>query len=85
MINNKKIELVQSIQALSLEITNESDIDIFYDYSSHVKVFIIKVILNGWNDIEYETDLYKTVYLDWDCEKELCEILQFLKTIKGEL
>ncbi len=85
MINNKKIELVQSIQALSLEITNKSDIDIFYDYSSHVKAFIIKVILNGWNNEAYETDLYKTVYLKWDCEKELEEILEFLKTIKGEL
>lgn len=85
MINNKKIELVQSIQALSLEIANNSDIDIFYDFSSHVKVFIIKVILNGWNNGEYETDLYKTVYLDWNCEKELYEILEFLKTIKEEL
>jgi hypothetical protein len=85
MINNKKIELVTSIQALALEITNKSDIDIFYDYSSHVKAFIIKIILNGWNNVEYESDLYKTIYLDWDCEKDLEEVLNYLKLIKEEI
>lgn len=86
MINNKIIELVQSIQALALNITNNSDIDIFYHYFCHVKAFEIKVVLNGWNHKgDYETDLYKTIYLDWDCEKELFEILEYLKLIKEEL
>ena len=86
MINNKKIELVTSIQALALEITNKSDIDIFLDFASHVKYFSVKVVLNGWNhNGDYETDLYKTLYLDWDCEDELQEILNYLKLIKGEI
>ena len=86
MINNKKIALVTAITGLTLEITSNSDIDIFIDFGSHVKYFSIKVVLNGWNNNgDYETDLYKTLYLDWDCEKELQEILDYLELIKGEM
>ena len=86
MINNKKIALVTAITELSLEITSNSDIDIFLDFASHVKYFSVKVVLNGWlRNGEYETDLYKTLYLDWDCEKELQEILDYLKLIEGEI
>lgn len=86
MINNKKIALVTAITELSLEITSISDIDIFLDFSSHVKYFSVKIVLNGWlNNGEYETDLYKTLYLDWDCEKELQGILDYLRLIKEEL
>ena len=85
MINNKKIALVTAITGLTLEITSNSDIDIFIDYSSHVKYFSVKIVLNGWNNKGYETDLYKNLYLDWDCEKELQEILDYLKLIKEEL
>lgn len=86
MINNKKIALVTAITGLALEITSNSDIDIFLDFASHVKYFSIKVVLNGWNhNGEYETDLYKTLYLDWECEKELQEILDYLKLIKEEI
>ena len=86
MINNKKIALVSAITELTLEITNNSDIDIFLDFASHVKYFSIKVVLNGWkNNGDYETDLYKTLYLDWDCEEELEGILNYLKLIKEEM
>lgn len=86
MINNKKIALVTAITELTLNITNNSDIDIFLDFASHVKYFSIKVVLNGWqHNGEYETDLYKTLYLDWDCEKELEEILDYLRLVKEEI
>jgi hypothetical protein len=85
-MTNKKIALVTAITELALNITNISDIDIFLDFASHVKYFSIKIVLNGWNhNGEYETDLYKTLYLDWDCENELQEILNYLKLIKEEL
>lgn len=85
-MTNKKIALVTAITELTLEITSISDIDIFLDFSSHVKYFSIKVVLNGWHhNGEYETDLYKTFYLDWDCENELQEILNYLKLIKEEI
>jgi hypothetical protein len=85
-MTNKKIALVTAITELTLEITSISHIDIFLDIASHVKYFSIKVVLNGWNhNGDYETDLYKTLYLDWDCEKELQEILDYLKLIKEEI
>ena len=85
-MTNKKIALVSAITELTLNITNNSDIDIFLDFASHVKYFSIKIVLNGWNhNGDYETDLYKTLYLDWDCEEELEEILNYLKLIKEEM
>ena len=85
-MTNKKIALVTAITELTLEITSISDIDIFLDFASHVKYFSIKIVLNGWkHNGEYETDLYKAIYLDWDCEDELQEILDYLKLIKEEL
>jgi hypothetical protein len=85
-MTNKKIALVTAITELTLNITNISDIDIFLDYASHVKYFSIKIVLNGWNhNGDYETDLYKAIYLDWDCEKELQEILDYVKLIKEEI
>jgi hypothetical protein len=85
-MTNKKIALVTAITELALNITNISDIDIFLDFASHVKYFSIKIVLNGWNhNGDYETDLYKAIYLDWDCEKELQEILDYLKLIKEEI
>lgn len=85
MINNKKIALVRSILELSIEITNKSDIDIFCNFSSHVKSFSIKILLNGWNNEEYEIDFDKTVYLDWDCEKDLNDIIKYLNFIERDL
>ena len=85
-MTNKKIALVTAITELTLEITSISDIDIFLDFASHVKYFSVKIVLNGWNhNGDYETDLYKAIYLDWDCEDELQEILDYLKLIKEEL
>ena len=85
MINNKKIALVSAILELSIEITNKSDIDIFCDFASHVNSFTVKVVLNGWNNGDYETDLYKTIYLNWECEAELQEVLNYIKMIKEKI
>lgn len=84
MINNKKIELTSAIVALSMEIVNTSDIDIFIDFSSHVRSFTVKVILNGWN-YEYEPNLYEIIYLDRNCVNKLNEVLSYLKKLKEEL
>lgn len=85
MINNKKIALVLAILELSIEITNKSDVDIFCDFASHVNSFTVKVVLNGWNNESYETDLYKTMYLNWDCEAELQKTLDYIKMIKEKI
>lgn len=85
MINNKKIALVLAILELSIEITNKSDVDIFCDFASHVNSFTVRITLNGWNSEEYETDLYKTMYLDWNCEAELQEVLDYIKVVKEKI
>lgn len=92
---DKKIELVTQILTLSMEISTTSIIDIFVEYSSHVQALHVRCILNGWKpDCEY--DFEKGIYLDWDSsennlqddveiEKELQDILDYLKRIKEEL
>jgi hypothetical protein len=85
-IGTKK-DLVTQILSLSIEISTTSIIDIFVDYSSHVRGLSIRVILNGWgNDTTYnDYDLNKMIYLDFkDSEKQLQEVLDYLKKIKEE-
>lgn len=83
---NKKIALIRDILELSIEITSISDIDIFCDFSSHVKSFTVKIILNGWDNEGYETDLYKHIYLEWgNSESELQKVLDYLRLIKEEI
>ena len=85
MITNKKIALALAILELSIEITNKSDVDIFCDFSSHVNSFTVRIALNGWNSESYETDYYKTMYLDWNCEEELQKTLDYIKMIKENI
>lgn len=85
---NKKIDQVTQILGLSVEISTTSIIDIFVDYSSHVKGLSIRVILNGWgNDTTYnDYDLNKMIYLDFeDSEQKLQEVIDYLRKIKEEL
>ena len=83
----KKIDQVTQILGLSVEITTNSSIDIFVDFSSHVRSLAIRVLLKGWstNPMFKDYDLTKTIYLDWDnSEKDLQEVIDYLKKIKEE-
>ena len=80
-----KIALVTAITEQSIEISDNSIIDIFVDYSSHIKSLSVKVLLNGWSEGNYKPDFNKTIYLDWNnAEKELQEALDYLGGIKDE-
>jgi len=82
---DKKIELVNAITTLSIKISTSSIIDIFVDFSSHIKSLSVKVLLNGWAEGNYKPDFNKTIYLDWNnAEKELQEVLDYLGGIKDE-
>lgn len=84
----KKIDQVTQILGLSITITSSSSIDIFVDFSSHVRSLSIRVLLQGWstNPIFKDYDLTKTIYLDWpNSEKDLQEVIDYLKKIKEEL
>ena len=80
---DKKITLANEVLKLSIEISTNSIIDCFVNFSSHVQLLDIKVMLKGWNSDNYEVDYEKKVYLDWkDSEKELQAIVDYLKNLK---
>lgn len=79
---DKKITLVAEILKLSIEITNNSDADVFCDYSGHVNGLTVRVLLNGWTPDYTEPDYYKSIYLERTTVNELEEVINYLK---GEL
>ena len=85
MINNKKIDLVRSILSLSINITNNSNVDVFCDYSGHTNGLSIRVLLNGWKAESTHIDYHKIIYLDRCKEQTLEEIIDYLKLLEGEI
>jgi len=86
-IDTKK-DLVTQILSLAIEISTTSIIDIFVDFSSHVKGLSIRIILNGWGNstTHNDYDLNKMIYLDFeDSEQKLQEVIDYLRKIKEEL
>lgn len=81
---DKKIELVSAITALSIEITNNSKIDVFAEYSGHVNSISVKVLLEGWEPEYKQFDFNKILYLDRCKVNDLQEIIDYLKELKGE-
>ena len=80
---DKKIALVLAIQELSIRITNNSNADVFCDYSGHTNGLSIRVCLDGWQHDNPKFDFTKIIYLDRNNVKELEEVLGYLKSIKG--
>ena len=85
MINNKKIALVLEIQELSIRITNNSDVDVFCDYSGHTNGLSVRVLLDGWRAESTHIDYHKIIYLDRCKEQTLEEIIDYLKLIEGKI
>lgn len=81
---DKKIALVLAIQELSIRITNNSNADVFCDYSGHTNGLSIRICLNGWKHENPKFDFTKIIYLDCDCVKALEEVLDYLKSIKED-
>lgn len=84
MDNDKKIVQVLEILALAIDITNNTEADVFVDYSGHVNSLYVKVFLKGWTPEYLKHDLYKILYLNRDVVNELQEIIDYLKEIKEE-
>lgn len=82
---DKKIDLVRSILSLSIDITNNSVVDVFCDYSGHTNGLSIRVILDGWKAESTHIDYHKIVYLDRCTEQNLEEIINFLRLIEEEI
>ena len=81
---DKKIALVTAITELAIDITNNTEADVFVDYSGHVNSLYVKVFLKGWTPEYLKHDLYKILYLERDNVNELQEIIDYLKAIKEE-
>ena len=83
---DKKIEQVQDILALALEISTTSSISVFVSYASHIQIVDILVYLQGWEYGKTNTPDYKNkAYLDWeDWERRLKEIKEYLIQLKKE-
>lgn len=80
-----KIDLVLEILSLSIDITNNSDVDVFCDYSGHTNGLSIRVILDGWKADSTHIDYHKIVYLERCNEQILEEIIKYLELIKEEI
>jgi hypothetical protein len=82
---DKKIDLVRSILSLAIDITNNSDVDVFCDYSGHTNGLSVRVILAGWKAENTYIDYHKIIYLDRCNEQNLEEVIKYLKLIKEEI
>lgn len=81
----KKIELAQRILTQSIEISTNTIIDIFVEYSSHTTGLSIRVMKDGWVVDNPKTDYQRTVYLNWNnSEENLQEVIDYLETLKEE-
>ena len=81
----KKLDLVQRILKQAVEMSSNSIIDVFVEYSSHVELFSVRVFLEGWktNDKEdYRKDVWFRIYDEEHCIKQLREILEYLKGVQ---
>lgn len=84
MGKDKKIEQVREILTLAIDITNNTEADVFVDYSGHINGLSVRVFLKGWKPEYDKYDFNKILYLDRDNVNELQEIIDYLKEIKEE-
>lgn len=83
-MTNKKIELVLDILTQSIQISNNSIIDIFVEFASHTNEVNIRIYLKGWG-LQPSPDVRRTIYLNWEeSQEELQEVIEYLKEIKEE-
>lgn len=83
--NKKELELVRSILSQAIEISSNTNIDVFVNYSGHVDYLSIAVHLQGWN-IENKADYRNEIWFSIDnedhCKKQLIEVLKYFKVIQ---
>ena len=85
MNNEKKLDLVQRILKQAVEISSNSIIDVFIDFSSHVQLLTVKVYLEGWNpesNEDYRKDIWFNIYSEKTCLEQLEEITKYLEEVQ---
>lgn len=81
----KKLDSIQRILKLAIEITNNTKADVFVDYSGHVNSISIRAYLQGWGverNTDYSKDIYFNVFSENECEKELQETIKILEEVQ---
>lgn len=87
-MNNKrkKLDLVQRILKQAIEMSSNSIIDVFVEYSSHVELFTVRVFLEGWkteNKEDYRQEIWFRIFDEETNLKQLEEILKYLEEVQA--
>lgn len=80
---NKITELVLDIMQLGVEISKNTETDVFVDYAGHVDQILVRIYVGGW---EKDKEHYiKNVYLDETEHRTEEDIIATLEEIYAEL
>ena len=82
MIDKYVVKLILEIEELVLNISSNTDHDIFFNYSGHVKKIEVGYCEHGWTKDKKIIKILD-IFLDIneDPEKELIKAKEFLKTL----
>ena len=82
MIDKGIVKLVLEIEELAMNISTNTDHDIFFNYSGHVKKIEVGYCKHGWTKDKNVMNILD-IFLDIneDPEKELINAKEFLKTL----
>ena len=81
---DKKMQLVLDIMQLGVEISKNTEADVFVSYSGHVDSLDIMIFYNGWSDGR-SGDYKKSIYLDTAKYRTEEDIIDVLDEIYAEL
>jgi hypothetical protein len=81
----KKLDSIQRILKLAIEITNNTKADVFVEYSGHINCISIRAYWQGWienTDWDYAVEVYFDIYSEEVCEKQLQGIINKLEEVQ---
>ena len=85
-MSKNKTDLAQRILKLAIEITNNTETDVFVNYSGHVDYIGISVYLQGWNR-EYDEDYKEEIWFKLSNEeqnlKKLEDTIKYLEEVQN--
>lgn len=81
---DKKMQLVLDIMRLGVEISKNTEADVFVNYSGHVDLLSVMIFYSGWSDGR-SADYKKEIYLDVAKRRTEEDIIETLSEIYAEL
>ena len=80
---NKKMQLVLDIMKLAVEISKNTEADVFVDYSGHVDQLSVRIYKGGWE--KGKEHYRKDIYLNTKAYQTEEYIIETLEEIYAEL